>query len=518
MTPDTMVSTPSIADIAASSGTPVRCAGNLPVTLDDPESVWFIEKGAVNLFLVESEDGVEVAAPQHLLHRTSGWLLPGVVPDRGDQGEDTTLSLVAKGLPGTLLRRLPASSLSPAHAAELAEQVDTWLGAITETLSRFASRIPRPTALAEPGTTRTLAPCTLSVRRGVVWVSEPPPGASQFMGIVDPAEPGAEAGPHAAMIPLTRTSWLTLFDEATLSSESTEALAREGTLLPALRSFHMVAFALERLNRRLAVFDEANLERARTTSRHAAEDSARRRLYNIYDLPTERDAGVEDTSLADALRIVGRREGIDFKIPSRSGPAGTPVGLVDVLDASGVRARRVRLNAEGRWWRGDSTAMLGFRAEDGRPVALLPGMFGRYRQVDPVTGRRVRLTAARADALADEAWMFYRPLPSGNVNPRDLLRIAMHGSSGGSGTARRHRACRRGDQSAAGARPRTRRGCGDDARSGRNGLCGRRSRSRLRPSRCARPPTAEHGIDAARGALRIAARSRLLGPTDAAPP
>ncbi|MDE0395595.1 MAG: ATP-binding cassette domain-containing protein [Gammaproteobacteria bacterium] len=429
MTPKTMVSTPSIAEIASRLGIPVRCAGNLPVTLDDPESVWFIEKGAVNLFLVESEDGVEVAAPQHLLHRTSGWLLPGVVPDRGDQGEDTTLSLVAKGRPGTLLRRLPASSLSPAHAAELAEQVDTWLAAVTETLSRFAIRIPRPTALAEPGTTRTLAPCTLSVRRGVAWVSEPPRGASQFMGIVDPAEPGAEVGPHTAMIPLTRTSWLTLFDEATLSSESTEALAREGKLLPALRSFHLVAFALERLNRRLAVFDEANLERARTTSRHAAEDSARQRLYNIYDLPTERDAGVEDTSLADALQIVGRREGIDFKIPSRSGPAGTPVGLVDVLDASGVRARRVRLKAEGRWWHGDSTALLGFRAEDGRPVALVPGIFGRYRQVDPVTKRRVRLTAARADALVDEAWMFYRPLPSGNVKPGDLLRIAVDGSA-----------------------------------------------------------------------------------------
>ena len=78
------------------------------------------------------------------------------------------------------------------------------------------------------------------------------------MGIVDPAEPGTEVGPQAAMIPLTRTSWLTLSDEATLSSESTEALARRGTLLPALRWFHVVAFALERLNRRLAVFDEAS--------------------------------------------------------------------------------------------------------------------------------------------------------------------------------------------------------------------------------------------------------------------
>ena len=419
----------SLAQLAERAGTSVPCAGNLPVTLDDPDSVWFIDQGAVNLFLVEFKDGVEQAAPQHLLRRDSGWLVPGVAPDEGDDDEGTTLSLIAKGQPGTLLRRLPTSLLSEVRPSELAEQTNTWLNAITETLSRFAGRLPRPTALAEPGMTRALAPCTLSVRRGVVWVSQPPPGTSLFMDVVDQSELAGTGGPHDAVIALTRTSWLTLFDEATLSGKSTEALARTGKLLPALASFHAVALALERLNRRLAMVDEANLERARTTSRRTAERAARQRLYNIYDRPIERDASVEDTSLTDALHIIGRREGIDFRIPARSGPSESPIGLVDVLDASGVRARRVRLKDEGDWWRGDSNALLAFRAEDGRPVALLPGMLGRYREVDPVSKRSVRMTAERADALGDEAWMFYRPLPSGNVKPADLLGIALHGSA-----------------------------------------------------------------------------------------
>ena len=421
----------TLADLAARSGTSVPCAGNLPVSLDDTESVWFIDQGTVDLFLVEFRDGVEQAAPQHLLRRESGMFLPGVAPDEQDpaKGEDTTLSLVAKGLPGTLLKRLPASSMSEVDPAELAEQTDTWLTAMTDTLSRFVGHLPRPTALAEPGLTQDLAPCTLSVRRGVVWVSRPPSGAILFMDVVDETELAEAGGPPEAVMPLTRSSWLTLFDEATLAGTSSEALARQGVLLPALASFHGVAFALERLNRRLAVVDDANLERARTTSRRAAEEAARQRLFNIYDLPIDREAGVEDTSLADALEIIGRHEGIDFRIPARSGPADAPVGLVDVLDASGVRARRVRFGAEGDWWRSDSNAMLAFRGEDGQPVALLPGAFGRYREVDPVTKRSVRVTAERARALTQEAWMFYRPLPSGDAEPADLLRIALHGSA-----------------------------------------------------------------------------------------
>ena len=454
-----------IGGLAARFGESVPCAGNLPVRLDDPDSVWYIDQGAVNLFLVEFRDGVEQAAPQHLLSRESGWLLPGIAPDRSDDEEDTTLSIIAKGLPGTLLKRLPASLLSRVPPSELARQTDNWLNAITETLSRFAVPLPRPTALAEPGLTKTLAPCTLSVQRGVVWVSEPPHGASLFMGVVDPAEPAeavnaaeageagdpahpaetddsaepaaasdlaepAEAGgPNEAVIPLTRTSWLTLFDEATLTGQSTETLAERGALLPALASFHAVAFALERLNRRLVVVDAVNLERAQTASRRTAEKAARQRLFNIYDLPTDRDAGVEDTALADALHVIGRHEGIDFRVPPRSGLSDAPVGLVDILDASGVRARRVRFKDEGDWWRGDSTAMLAFRAGDGQPVALLPGMFGRYREVDPVGKRSFRVTADRAAALGDEAWTFYQPLPSWDVKPADLLRIALRGSA-----------------------------------------------------------------------------------------
>ncbi len=421
----------SIAELAARSGTSVPCAGNLPVRLDDPDSVWFIDQGAVNLFLVEFKDGVERAAPQHLLRCETGRLLPGVAPDKEDEHEkDTTLSLIAKGSPGTLLKRLPASLLSEIHPAELAKQTDTWLTAVTDTLSRFASHLPRPTALAEPGLTQTLAPCTLSVRRGVVWVSQPSRGASLYMDMVDQAELTDAGSSHEAVIPLTRTSWLTLLDEATLAAKSTETLAQEGVLLPALASFHAVAFNLERLNRRLAVVDDANLERERTTSRRTAETAARRRLFNIYDRPTDRDADVEDTALGDALRIIGRHQGIDFRIPPRSTLSDSPVGLVDVLDASGVRARRVRFESGGSWWRGDSTALLAFRARDGQPVALLPGMFGRYREIDPVSKRSVRVTADRAGALKKEAWMFYRPLPARNVKPRDLLRIALHGSAG----------------------------------------------------------------------------------------
>ena len=426
---DTGPTCASVAELAARSGTSVPCAGNLPVKLDDPDSVWFIDRGAVDLFLVEFRDGVEQAAPQHLLRRTSGRLLPGVAPDEQDDDKDTTLSLIAKGLPGTLLKRLPASSLSEVHPAELADQTDTWLTAMTDTLSRPVNRLPRPTALAEPGLTRTLAPCTLSVRRGVVWVSEPSRGASLFMDMVDQAELAEASGPREALIPLTRTSWLTLFDEATVSGKSTETLARKACCCRRSPRFTRLPSPWSAST---ADWPWSTMRISSALGRPAAARPKGRPVSGFSISMTCRSTGMPAsrtrlwrTPCKSSVAIRGSISGFRHArvLPNLRSD------LVDILDASGVRARRVRLKAEDNWWRSDSNAMLAFRAEDGRPVALLPGMFGRYREIDPVGKRSVRITADLAGALETEAWMFYRPLPSGNVNPADLLRIALHGSA-----------------------------------------------------------------------------------------
>ena len=156
--------------------------------------------------------------------------------------------------------------------------------------------------------------------------------------------------------------------------------------MAALAKFHAAAFALERLNRRLAVVDEANLERARATNRRTDEEGARHRLFGLYGLSREDDTGAGGSSLLEALAIIGRHEGIDFRWPARPNTSESGVVLGEVLDASGVRGRRVRFDPRDRWWTGDSGTMLAFREDDGRPVALLPGVLGRYREVDPVRG------------------------------------------------------------------------------------------------------------------------------------
>ena len=423
----------SFAGLAAASGTEVPCAGNLPLDMADPGSVWLVESGAVDIFLVERQNGVERTALQLLTRADAGRLLPGVVP----QTEETTLSLTAKGLPGTVLRRLSVEDLADVQVSELASLVDAWIMDVSAALSRDPMNQPLPNVLLEAGQSPSMEGRTVSARRGVAWVRMPAssPGAGLYMDLVDVGDGDPDSVSATDAFPLTPASWLTLTPPQRLAAPlSSDELAADGRLLPSLARFHGLVLATERINRMLAVVDQAHLERASTVVRRVDETRARNQLLNVSGWQEPISVDDDGSPLAKALRSVGRHEGIRFLWPKRTGSLESPPDLIDVLDVSCVRGRRVQLDAIDHWWTGDSGAMLAFRAEDGSPVALLPGAFGRYRMFDPATERTTAVTAECVSSLSGEAWHFYRSMGSGSVRVSELLSI--FGKGLGTGLAR----------------------------------------------------------------------------------
>ena len=212
----------------------------------------------------------------------------------------------------------------------------------------------------------------------------------------------------------------------------------EGVLLAALTEFHQLVLGAEQINRLLLLADEANEQTALALHRQRDEERARQDLFGVLGSSRALADGSDSTLLA-ALRIIGEREGIEFQPPTgRRRSHDEEVTLQEVLANSGVRGRKVQLTLEDRWWHGDSGAMLGFRLEDGHPVALLPSVGGRYRALDPVSGESIRLNASRAAAIDQDGWLFYRTLPADRpVGTRDILGLAANASPATFGGLRR---------------------------------------------------------------------------------
>ncbi|MCY4176008.1 MAG: ATP-binding cassette domain-containing protein [Acidimicrobiaceae bacterium] len=263
---------------------------------------------------------------------------------------------------------------------------------------------------------------------------------------------GTEALPQSVegsprWMPLTAQSWVTVTASTTSGGEdlargsADDAAAgdrglsilvvesvHDGELFAALADFHTSALRAEALNRRLRLADEANAQTALATHRRMADERARALLGSL----TAAGAAVEDqavshqTPLMAALQRIGRHSGIEFREPQLAATA-PPATLEQVIEASGLRARQIRLTHEDRWWRSDSGAMLAYRRAGADPVALLPA-FGGYRAVG-ADGRAERVTAKTADDYSPQAWTIYPKLPDDRqATARDLLRLSRCGA------------------------------------------------------------------------------------------
>ena len=136
--------------------------------------------------------------------------------------------------------------------------------------------------------------------------------------------------------------------------------------------------------------------------------------------------GSRATSRLEDDRLIARQALDEILKYYHYKPAVIPEDIQDMesqleyaLRPLGLMTRDVELQ-EG-WYLDAYGPMLGFMAETGAAVALLPGRLRGYWFTDPATGKRLRVNKRTAKLLDREALCFYRPLPMKKLGIPDLL-------------------------------------------------------------------------------------------------
>ena len=404
----------ALAGFFASLGERHATAGNRPVRLNDPGLVWFVEEGAIDILETELADGRMEAPYRHVARLDKGRLAFGA-----DESGHSML-LVAKGIQATSLRCLPIAKLleeavrgkaADRIAPEALAQVDAWIEDLAAAVTAEIESRPRIELRLGPGS--EAAEGISSAEQGVVWLAANRLDAT----FLDLADSGSEP---PGLMPVTRDSWIKLHETGGVVCRSSQELGVKLLLDAGLPEFHRLALGAESIHRRLLLVDDANLQVAQATLRRREKSMARKALADLLSFRAHSEG---HTPLDKVLRIIGRREGLNIRAPAVSGEAQP--SLDNYCEASALRRRGVRLTVEDRWWLGDSGAMLAFRRGDDQPVALLPGLAGRYRVVDPETGKSMPANAKTGAGLRG-ACLLYPALPTdGPASIRDLLRVGV---------------------------------------------------------------------------------------------
>jgi ATP-binding cassette subfamily C protein len=395
----------------------VELAENQPLWLNDPESVWLIYAGSLDVFIVEVQNEHIAGIRQFLFQGMALQFLFGAAAAEGRQ-------LLAVSSTESTLLKLKRSRLTelldePGMGDMLASGIATW----AEFLSRAISKDipPKDFTVLKPDQTLTLqANAVARSLREVVWVHHAE-GESLLMGRADlPHIDGTIA------FPISTETWLISTQPSNLTVIATEALVNTAGLWDTLTAFYNTIAHI------FVIYSEldAKLNLERLEQRASADESKVEIAFVKLAAPLQPNIISPLTNLdrSDALlaacQMVGEAAGIKIVAPSRnSKPSRNP--LRDIARTSQFRMRQIALKAI--WWKMESGPMLAYWDDTKSPVALLPTPNAGYEVYDPLTNERTPVSEAIVVRLDPLAWSFYRPFPAKKLTGWDLITYGARG-------------------------------------------------------------------------------------------
>ena len=403
--------------------------GHQPIRLNDPEQIWWIRSGSIELFLVsQNAEGTE-GMRHYLASLPVGSLLLGLPTD-----PTTGFTLLAVPHPDTELVHwdrawFQAQVTDEDVRATVAPALELWLRALSWGMSRWAT--PRPVIEMSVAPEETLplpASKRLAGRQELAWI-QLSAGSAIFLDMEDLPDPETDiavdpALPRLLTLPLAPEAWILSTRAVTVAARSTEQALSDNDAWSGADHLHQMLFSTALMNLRLANVDEYNRLEASRRHNDEARERAFASLLTVHRRPPHLDnfsVRHDESPLLSALRLLGRETGFNVEVPANQ-EAGTTVTLEEIVRASRLRQRRITLR--GAWWKNDFGALLAFHQETREPLVLLYGDKGRPRALNPRTAEELPFAEVR-DQVSPQAWEFSAPWPFVSLRFGSVLATAL---------------------------------------------------------------------------------------------
>ena len=398
---------------------------NQPILLSDPGRAFYIEKGHLDLFAVEVEDGVPTNRNPFVGRFPAGAFAFGApVLERTD--EHCSVSLQA--IPGrrTVLVECDRAGLADTENFDLDVTIwlDDWIFRLSEFLVRGRRPVSRDVRLleADPDVPCPAEAVVSAHHLDVLWVSGDRP--MRFTGRADLS---LEAG---ALLPLSERNWFELDADTAVSAIHTPTAVVTGRLWPAFDRFSRMVLRYSRIHSQEQL-EAAHDQHGRADRTRRAAAAAMSRDLGAVLRPTgpgEGAARTGRTPLQAAIGLVADSMGVALDVPAAmTDHDDVMIAVAAVARRSGMRSRRIALTPG--WWRRGGPSFVGVEttAESERPVAVLSDRSGTCRAVDPASGEAVEVDGELAARLGRWGAVLYAPIPDRVRSGPALLRDAARG-------------------------------------------------------------------------------------------
>ncbi|MGE0859489.1 MAG: NHLP bacteriocin export ABC transporter permease/ATPase subunit [Gammaproteobacteria bacterium] len=404
-------------DIRALGGRRIVMRSHHPLILDNPRRLWVVLSGAVTVMTSSVSRGLSVGVRRRVFEAGPGTPL---FPVSDGRSEDAERLIVVSG-EETVLVEAPlrsAAALLARVQLPLADAVATWVTKLAAFVAEgldpgAADRFPSD---GKFGLADGMLVSVERARPAWIRVEE---GELHLFG-----DEQLRIGKLPLDVPVAGDLWFQAHGPTKLFVRTVPESADDMDLVRGLALFNsLLQIRLAQLQSDDAARERIRLQQSRAREARALQEGldALREVLEPRHTPPARG-----TPLLTVASLVGADLGVPVNAPARAEDLRLVKEPIEAIArASRLRYRSVLL--AGRWWEQDCGPLIGFMADDHRPVALRRGRWGGYRIHDPTHGREEDFTSEHARALEPKAIMLYPRLPD---TARDLLATTRHALRG----------------------------------------------------------------------------------------
>ncbi len=391
-------------------GKVLSTGANNPITLDDSNTLLVVEKGFLDIFIVEMKGGKFSNRHPFVTRLSEGMAAFGAnaIENTNENNEIVKFCFIA--IPSQEARIVfgnrKAISSDEGLGIDSIIWIDDWITELSSFLVRFSDPPPRNAQMIEADPDVEYSAGTLiAMHHDVVWVTSDKP--LEFIGLQKVFQEKNEP-----LLPITSQTWLTLDHPRKVSAEYTPSTLVSGKLWPSFEEFNNRV-----LKHGVAIWENSGeiIKKRYFASLRSIEESQEKTVNELLTpLAGNKSKKTESQLLSShqwgAINQVAKSVGINLEIPPET--ATELKSFEDIMTyfrSLGVRTRRIVLKPE--WWKRTGTAIVGFTKIDNSPVALLPGFVSGYQIYDPETQTTSSVREKKAREIQETALMLYAPLP-----------------------------------------------------------------------------------------------------------
>lgn len=397
---------------------------NKPFLLSDIDTIWFIKKGAIDIFAVEYKKKV-IVKRLHLGRIEEGNILFGL----HDSEMGSKVNLVAIGIPDTEVISISRNQFqkyfqNEENILQIDKWVEYWLKQfVIDLLNESSSPKDFLPLVANETLSLSLKEFGLNLSE-TIWINNIEGG-----GVLWFNQTLTQETIDHSCFPIAPGCWVRAKENTRLSGIDTRTCIRENLILPSLDIFHqqIIPCIMEMLNRYKT--DEFKHLRQKYMVEHQDFDRA---LHQLAALTKTKDselyAGETGETLFDVCNLVARSIGVSLKRLRHKKFLDQQELLEDIIRKSKLMMRQVSLAARN-WWTEDNGALLAFMKDSNQPVALIPSAHGGgYMLVDTITNTKIPVSKEIAGLLQDSAVMFFRTFPAKTLTLKELILFGLTGT------------------------------------------------------------------------------------------